>query len=217
MTSDLTSAIDGASADPGHPFDQRELLRRRVVLMNGEMNDALSGRVVGQLILLEQEDPVSLITLYINSPGGSTPAGLAIYDTIQALNCPVASVCLGTAVGVSTLILASGTRGWRHATRNATVSLFQAPDRAQTNDPERELARIRRTKKRLIDLFAAHTRQESDRIGHDFERRTWMSAAEALEYGLIDRVGSVEALRADDQFRRCGLGFFYWSLAIGHW
>lgn len=166
------------------------LLKDRIVFLGAPIDDALANVVVAQLLFLESEDPDKDVMMYVNSPGGDIFAGLAIYDTIQALRCPVATYCVGQAASMASLILAAGTAGKRNALPHARVILHQplAGMQGQATDIEihaRELLRARDT---ISALYARHTGQPIHRIERDTERDTFMSATEAKDYGLVDAV-----------------------------
>ncbi|HXI56104.1 MAG TPA: ATP-dependent Clp protease proteolytic subunit [Polyangia bacterium] len=166
------------------------LLKDRIVFLGAEIDDALANVVVAQLLFLEAEDPDKDVTMYINSPGGEVLAGLAIYDTMQALRCPVATYCLGQAASMASLVLAAGAAGKRHALPHARIMLHEplAGMRGQATDIEIHAREILRARETLNGLYAKHTGQSVERIGRDTARDNFMSAEEARAYGLVDVV-----------------------------
>lgn len=166
------------------------LLNDRIVMLTGEVDDALASTVVAQLLYLEGQDPTKDINVYINSPGGSVTAGMAIFDTMQYIKCDVSTICMGMAASMGAFLLAAGTKGKRMALPNAEVMIHQPLGGAQGQATEIEIAakHILRTKKKLNTILAERTGQPYDKIAADTERDNWMSAQEAMEYGLIDKV-----------------------------
>lgn len=166
------------------------LLKDRIIFVDGEITDAMADLVVAELIFLESENPKKDISLYINSPGGSVTAGLAIYDTMQYIACPVSTICVGQACSMAAILLAAGERGKRSILPNARVMIHQPSGGAegQASDiivSSRELQRINDTTKRLM---AMHTGQSEERIQKDILRDFYMDADAALEYGIVDRI-----------------------------
>jgi ATP-dependent Clp protease protease subunit len=166
------------------------LLKDRIVFVGTAIDEAVANVVVAQLLFLESEDPDKDVMLYVNSPGGDVFAGLAIYDTIQALRCPVATYCVGLAASMGSLLLAAGTKGKRNALPNARILIHQPLGgmEGQATDIEIHAREILKTRDTINDIYARHTGQSVDRIKHDTERDNFMSATEAKDYGLIDRV-----------------------------
>ena len=166
------------------------LLKDRIVFIDGEINDVTADLVVAQLLLLESQDPERDISLYINSPGGSVTAGLAIYDTIQYIKADVQTICMGQAASMGALLLTCGTAGKRFALPSSRILIHQpwGGVQGQATDIGIQAREIVRLKKMLIDYFVAHTGQERSRIEHDLERDYFMSAQEGVEYGLVDSV-----------------------------
>lgn len=166
------------------------LLKDRIVFLSDEVNDATASLVVAQLLFLEAEDPDKDISLYINSPGGSITAGMAIYDTMQYVKCDVSTYCMGMAASMGAFLLAGGTKGKRLALPNAEIMIHQPLGGAQGQATEIEIAakHILQTKKKLNEILAENTGKDYDVIAADTERDNWMTAEEAKEYGLIDRV-----------------------------
>ena len=166
------------------------LLKDRIIFLGEEVNDTSASIVVAQLLFLEAEDPEKDIHLYINSPGGSVTAGMAIYDTMQFVKCDVSTVCIGMAASMGAFLLAGGAKGKRYALPNAEIMIHQPLGGAQGQATEIEIAakHILQTKEKLNKILAANTGQDYDIIAADTERDNWKSAEEAAAYGLIDRV-----------------------------
>lgn len=166
------------------------LLKDRIVFLGAPIDDALASVVIAQLLFLESEDPDKDVMMYVNSPGGEVSAGLAIYDSMQCLRCPVATFCMGQAASMASLLLASGAPGKRRALPHARVMLHQPLGglQGQVTDIEIHAREILRAKDTINGLYAKHTGQPVDRIKHDLERDNFMSAAEAKAYGLVDEV-----------------------------
>lgn len=166
------------------------LLKDRIIFLGEEVNDASASIVVAQLLFLEAEDPEKDINLYINSPGGSVTAGMAIYDTMQYIKCDVSTVCIGMAASMGAFLLAGGAKGKRYALPNSEIMIHQPSGGAQGQATEIEITaqQILKTKKKLNEMLAANTGKPYDVIAADTERDNWKSAEEAKEYGLIDAV-----------------------------
>lgn len=166
------------------------LLKERIIFLGEEVNDVTASLIVAQLLFLEAEDPEKDIQFYINSPGGSVTAGMAIYDTMQYIKCDVATNCMGMAASMGAFLLAGGTKGKRLALPNAEIMIHQPSGGAQGQATEIEIAaeHILRTKKKLNKILAENTGQDYDVIAADTERDNWMTAEEAKAYGLIDRI-----------------------------
>ena len=166
------------------------LLKERIIFLGEEVNDVTAGLVVSQLLFLESEDPDKDINLYINSPGGSVTAGMAIYDTMQYVKCDVSTMCMGMAASMGAFLLSGGTKGKRLALPNAEIMIHQPSGGAQGQATEIESAaeHILRTKKKLNTILSENTGQPYETIVKDTERDNWLTAQEALEYGLIDKV-----------------------------
>ena len=166
------------------------LLKDRIIFLGEEVNDVSASVVVAQLLFLEAEDPEKDIHLYINSPGGSITAGMAIYDTMQYIKCDVSTVCIGMAASMGAFLLASGAKGKRFALPNAEIMIHQPLGGMQGQATEIEIAakHILRTKEKMNRLLAQMTGQDYETICADTERDNWKSAQEAMEYGLVDRV-----------------------------
>ena len=166
------------------------LLKDRIIFLGEEVNDVTASLVVAQLLFLEAEDPNKDISLYINSPGGSVTAGMAIYDTMQYIKCDVSTICLGMAASMGAFLLSGGTKGKRYALPNAEVMIHQPSGGARGQATEIQIVaeNILRTKKKLNEILAANTGQPYDVIVRDTERDNYMTAEQAKEYGLIDCV-----------------------------
>ena len=166
------------------------LLKDRIIFLDEEVNDVSAGLVVAQLLFLESEDPTKDINLYINSPGGSVTAGMAIYDTMQYVKCDVSTICIGMAASMGAFLLAGGTKGKRYALPNAEVVIHQPSGGAQGQATEIRIVaeQILKTKKKLNEILAANTGQPLEIIERDTERDNYMTAEEAKAYGLIDEV-----------------------------
>jgi ATP-dependent Clp protease protease subunit len=166
------------------------LLKDRIVFLGAAIDDELANVVVAQLLFLESEDPDRDVMMYINSPGGEVTAGLAIYDTMQALRCPVATFCVGQAASMASFLLAAGTKGKRSALPHASVMIHQplAGMQGKATDIEIHAREILKARDTINALYAHHTGQPVDKIKRDTERDNFMSAAEARDYGLVDEV-----------------------------
>jgi ATP-dependent Clp protease protease subunit len=171
------------------------LLKDRIVFLGTAINDELANVIVAQLLFLESEDPDKDVMMYINSPGGEVSAGLAIYDTMQALRCPVATFCMGQAASMASFLLTAGTKGRRSALPHARVMIHQplAGMQGQATDIEIHAREILKARDTINALYAQHTGQPIDKIKQDTERDNFMSAEQAKEYGLIDQVLSAGA------------------------
>ena len=166
------------------------LLKERIIFLADEVSDQTASLVVAQLLFLESEDPNKDIQLYINSPGGSVTAGMAIYDTMNYIKCDVSTICIGLAASMGAFLLAGGTKGKRYALPNAEVMIHQPSGGAQGQATEIKIVaeQILKTKEKLNKILAANTGQPLDVIARDTERDNYMTAEEAAAYGLIDRV-----------------------------
>ena len=166
------------------------LLKDRIIFLGEEVNEASAATIVAQMLFLEAEDPQKDISLYINSPGGSVTAGMAIYDTMQYIKCDVSTICIGMAASMGAFLLAGGAKGKRYALPNAEIMIHQPLGGAQGQATEIQIAaeHILRTKKKLNSILAENTGKDYDVIAQDTERDNWKTAEEAKEYGLIDAV-----------------------------
>ena len=166
------------------------LLKDRIIFLGEEVNDVSAGLIVSQLLFLEAEDPGKDIQLYINSPGGSVTAGMAIYDTMQYIKCDVSTICLGMAASMGAFLLAGGAKGKRFALPHSTIMIHQPSGGAQGQATEIQIVadHIAQTKRTLNELLAANTGQPIEVVERDTDRDTYMTAEEAKAYGLIDGV-----------------------------
>lgn len=166
------------------------LLKDRIIFLGEEVNETTASLVVAQLLFLESEDPNKDIHLYINSPGGSVTAGMAIYDTMNYIKCDVSTICIGMAASMGAFLLSSGAKGKRLALPNAEVMIHQPSGGAKGQATEIQIVaeNILKTKKKLNEILAANTGQSVEKIAEDTERDNFMSAEEAKAYGLIDEI-----------------------------
>ena len=166
------------------------LLKDRIIFLGEEINDAVASTVVAQLLFLESEDPGKDIHMYINSPGGSVTAGMAIYDTMNYVKCDVSTTCIGMAASMGAFLLSSGAKGKRYALPNAEVMIHQPLGGAQGQATEIQIAaeQILKTRERLNRILAENTGQPLEVISRETDRDNFMSADEACEYGIIDKV-----------------------------
>ncbi len=166
------------------------LLEDRVIFLTGEINDAVADAVVAQLIFLESKDPNKDICLYINSPGGSVTAGMAIYDTMNYIKCDVSTICIGLAASMGAFLLSSGTKGKRYALPNSEIMIHQPLGGAQgqASDIKIHADHIIKTKQRLNTILAQNSGKPFEQVEKDTDRDNYLSALDAKEYGLIDEV-----------------------------
>ncbi len=166
------------------------LLNDRIVMLSEEVNDATASLIVAQLLYLEAQDPDKDIQFYINSPGGVITSGLAIYDTMQYIKCDVSTICIGMAASMGAFLLSAGTKGKRMALPNAEIMIHQPSGgvQGQATDIQIQARRIQQMKQKLNELLAANTGKPLEQIAADTERDNFMTAREALEYGIIDKV-----------------------------
>jgi len=166
------------------------LLKDRIIFLGEEVNEVTASLVVAQLLFLESEDPTKDICLYINSPGGSVTAGMAIYDTMRYIKCDVSTICIGMAASMGAFLLAGGTKGKRLALPNSEIMIHQPLGGAQGQATEIEIAakHILQTKEKLNRMLAENCGKDYDTVAADTDRDNWMTAEEALAYGLIDKV-----------------------------
>ncbi len=166
------------------------LLKERIIFLGEEVTDASASVIIAQLLFLEGEDPEKDIHLYINSPGGSVTAGLAIYDTMQYIKCDVSTICIGMAASMGSFLLAGGAKGKRYALPNSEIMIHQPSGGARGQATEIKIVaeHILKTRQKLNQILAANTGQSLEKIEIDTERDNFMSAEEAKEYGLVDEV-----------------------------
>jgi ATP-dependent Clp protease protease subunit len=166
------------------------LLNDRIIFLGSEVNDDAANIIIAQMLYLESEDPDKEITLYINSPGGSITAGLAIYDTMQYVRAPVSTVCIGLAASMAAWILAAGTKGLRRALPNSRIMIHQPSSgvRGQATDIEIAANEVLYLRKRMNEIMSHHTGQPESKIKDDTERDRYMTPQQSLEYGILDSV-----------------------------
>jgi ATP-dependent Clp protease protease subunit len=184
----LPNALDGGM-DPRADIFMR-LLKNRVVMLGTDVNDDIANQICAQLLYLEGEDPNADIWLYINSPGGSVTAGMAIYDTMQFVSCPFATVCMGLAASMGQFLLTAGASGKRYTLPNARIMMHQplAGLRGQASDIAIQAEQLAFTKRRMAELISQHSGRDIAQIQADSERDRWFTAEQAQEYGLVDHV-----------------------------
>lgn len=177
------------------------LLKDRIIFLGEEVNDTSASIVVAQLLFLEAEDPDKDIHLYINSPGGSVTAGMAIYDTMHYVKCDVSTICIGMAASMGAFLLAGGTKGKRLVLPNSEIMIHQPSGGSQGQATEIEIAakHILKTKEKLNRILAENTGKDLEVVAADTERDNWMSAQEALEYGLVDKIVTSRENDADQK------------------
>jgi ATP-dependent Clp protease protease subunit len=166
------------------------LLKDRIIFLGTPIDDHVANLVIAQMLFLQMEDPKKDVNLYINSPGGSVTAGLAIYDTMQFLTCDVTTYCLGMAASMGAVLLSAGTKGKRYALPNADIMIHQVSGGASgtASDVERTVEYMFKLKKRLIRILAGHTGKDEETVQRDSDRDYYMTSYEAKEYGLVDQV-----------------------------
>ena len=166
------------------------MLEDRIIFLGEEVNDATASLIVSQLLFLEAKDPDKDIQLYINSPGGSVTAGMAIYDTMQYIKCDVSTICVGLAASMGAFLLSSGAKGKRIALPNAEIMIHQpsAGTQGKVTDMESDVEHFLRIKRRLNKILAENTGKTPEQVKLDSERDHWMTADEAQAYGLVDKV-----------------------------
>lgn len=166
------------------------LLKDRIVFLGSDVNDDIANIIIAQFLFLESEDPDKDIQLYINSPGGVVTSGLAIYDTLQYVRCPISTICIGQAASMGAVLLCAGQKGRRFALTNSRIMIHQPSGgaRGQATDIEIQAKEIRHLKEVLLDIIVGATGQPKDRVAQDMERDYYMTAAQAKEYGLVDEV-----------------------------
>lgn len=166
------------------------LLKDRIIFLGQQVDDNISNALVAQMLFLQSDDPKADIHLYINSPGGSITAGMAIYDTMQFVSCDVATYCIGQAASMGAVLLTAGAKGKRHALPNARIMIHQplAGMQGTAREVEIHVEELRRIKKRMNEIMIEHTGHSLEKIEEDTDRDRFMSAEEATQYGLIDKV-----------------------------
>ena len=191
MMPDLTVPTFTAQTSPNGQGDVYErLLKERIVFLGSEVNDSTANDICAKFLLLQSEDPEKDVFLYINSPGGSVSAGMAIYDTMQFLSCPVGTICLGLAASMGQFLLCAGEPGKRFALPHSRVLMHQPSARMEgaAVDIAIHAEQIMYTKRIMAERIAEHTGQKVEQIEHDFDRDRWFTAAQAKDYGIIDHV-----------------------------
>ena len=176
------------------------LLKDRIIFLSGEVEDNMANTIVAQMLFLEAEDPDKDIYLYINSPGGVVTAGMAIYDTMQYVKCDVSTICVGMAASMGSLLLTAGAKGKRFALPNARIMIHQplGGARGQSTDVQIQAKELLRIRQMLNEILSQRTGKSMEQIEADTERDNFMSAAEAVEYGLVDKVIVREADSQED-------------------
>lgn len=166
------------------------LLRDRIIFVGTPINDFVANAVIAQMLFLQMEDPKKDISLYINSPGGSVTDGMAIYDTMNFLQCDIVTYCVGQAASMATLLLAAGTKGKRYALPNSRVMMHQPTGGAtgQTSDISIAAREILRWRTRMNQLIASHTNKSAEEVSSDSDRDFYLTAEDALQYGIVDKV-----------------------------
>ena len=167
------------------------LLKDRIIFLGGEVTDEFANLVIAQLLFLEAEDPDRDVHVYVNSPGGSVTAGLAVYDTMQYIRAPITTICVGMAMSFGAMLLAAGTPGKRMALPYSRIMIHQplvGGLTGQATDVEIEAGEIMRTKKKLVDLLAKHTGKKPAKVEKDMERNYYLSAEDAKDYGIVDHI-----------------------------
>lgn len=182
--------IDKTSAGERSYDIYSRLLEDRIIFISGEITDETANTVVAQLIFLEAKDSDKDISIYINSPGGSVTAGLAIYDTMQYIKCDVSTICVGMAASMGAFLLSSGAKGKRYALPNSEIMIHQplGGARGQASDIVITANHIQKTKEKLASILAENCNQSYDKVMQDTDRDNYLSAQDALEYGLIDKI-----------------------------
>src|SRR6476660_4319806 len=166
------------------------LLKDRIIFIGTPIDDQIANIVIAQLLFLQMQDPKKDINIYINSPGGSVTAGLAIYDTMQFVTCDVNTYCIGIAASMGAVLLTAGTKGKRYALPNSHIMIHQVSGGAQgtASDVERTVEYMYKLKKRLISILAHHTGKSEEQVEHDSDRDNYMTTEESVTYGLVDKV-----------------------------
>ena len=176
------------------------LLRERIIFLGTPISDPMANVIIAQLLYLEREDPDKGISLYINSPGGVISSGLAIYDTMNLVNCEISTICLGMAASMATVLLSGGDKGKRYCLPNSTIHMHQAMGGAQGQAADIEIAarEILRLQDTLRTILSGNTGQDYDRIARDSDRDFYMTANQAVEYGLVDEILGVKPAEGDE-------------------
>ena len=182
--------VDQTTSGERSYYIYSRLLEDRIIFLTGEITDEVANSVVAQLIFLEGKDPDKDISLYINSPGGSVSAGLAIYDTMNFIKCDVSTICVGLAASMGAFLLSSGAKGKRFALPNSEIMIHQplGGAKGQASDIEIQANHIKRIKQKINKILSENSNQQLEKVEKDTDRDYYMTAAEALEYGLIDKI-----------------------------
>lgn len=190
MTMLIPMVVDQVSGGERSYDIYSRLLEDRIIFLSGEINDAVANSVVAQLIYLEGKNPDKDIYLYINSPGGSVSAGLAIYDTLNYIKCDVSTICIGLAASMGAFLLSSGTKGKRFALPNSEIMIHQPLGGAQgqASDIEIQARHMQKIKQKINKILSENTSQSLEKIEKDTDRDFYMSADEAVNYGLVDKI-----------------------------
>lgn len=190
MTMLIPMVVDQVSGGERSYDIYSRLLEDRIIFLSGEINDAVANSVVAQLIYLEGKNPDKDIYLYINSPGGSVSAGLAIYDTLNYIKCDVSTICIGLAASMGAFLLSSGTKGKRFALPNSEIMIHQPLGGAQgqASDIEIQARHMQKIKQKINKILSENTSQPLEKIEKDTDRDFYMSADEAVNYGLVDKI-----------------------------
>ncbi len=178
------------------------LLKDRIVFLGDLVHDHMANTIIAQMLFLESEDPDKEVNLYINSPGGSVTAGMAIYDTMQYIKPDVATICMGQSTSMAALLLAAGTKGKRYALPNARIMIHQPLGgvQGQATDIDIQAREILKIKETIHKILARHTGQPLEKIRHDTERDFFMSGEEAVEYGIVDKI--IEKREIQDELKK---------------
>lgn len=202
IASNLVPMVIEQTARGERSFDiYSRLLKERIVFLMGGVEDNISSLICAQLLFLESENPDKEVSLYINSPGGVVTSGMAIYDTMQYIRCPVTTVCVGQACSMGSLLLTAGEKGKRFALPNSRIMIHQPSGGAQgqATDIEIQAREILKLRQRLNEIYVTHTGQDIDKISESVERDNFMSAQEAKDFGLIDEVVDKRPASEDDE------------------
>ena len=177
------------------------LLKERIIFLGSPIDDSVANLLVAQILYLEREDPEREIQIYVHSPGGSIYAGLAIYDTMQIVRCPITTIAVGSTASMGTILLLAGTTGRRYALPNATIHMHQplGGARGQASDVQIQAEEILRLRKRLNEIVSKHTGQPLERIERDTDRDFFLDAEQAVEYGIIDEILRPSEAKADPE------------------
>lgn len=191
VPSDIIPMVIESTGRAERAFDIYSLLlKERIIFLGSPIEDHVANLIIAQMLYLDREDPEKDIHLYINSPGGSITAGLAIYDAMQLIRPDISTICVGLAASMGTVLLCAGTKGKRYALPNATVHIHQPLSgiSGQAVDLEIHAREVLRLRHLINEILAKHTGQDEERIIHDTDRNFWMNAEQAVEYGIVDQI-----------------------------